>query len=68
MRMWTRIATVILVIFAVLHVIATLSASQRLGRLAMVPVYDDVDYLIDGIRRLRIFDEFGLQWMAVDIR
>jgi glycosyltransferase involved in cell wall biosynthesis len=42
------------------HLAATLGYSARLGRLSIVPYYDDVTYLVDALDRLKAFDRDGL--------
>ncbi len=42
---------------ALFHILATLGASLHVGRLSVVPTYDDVAYLVDGLHRLKAFDE-----------
>jgi len=46
------------------QVAATIGYSLRLGRLAMVPIYDDVTYFVDALSRLRFFDSGGLLGLA----
>jgi hypothetical protein len=46
---------------ALFHIYATLGASLRVGRLSVVPTYDDVSYLVDGLRRLKAFDAAGFR-------
>ncbi|MBV9489520.1 MAG: hypothetical protein JO015_05845 [Verrucomicrobia bacterium] len=40
---------------------AVVQWSLRNGRLAIDPTYDDVGYLIDGLKRTQIFDQGGVQ-------
>lgn len=47
-----------------LHCAAVLGFSARHGRLAIVPFYDDVAYLNDGLRRLAAFDQHGLAGLS----
>ncbi|MDQ0572442.1 hypothetical protein QFZ42_004276 [Variovorax paradoxus] len=42
------------------HVLAVMGYLQRSGRLAIVPIYDDVVYLIDGLKRLEVLERSGL--------
>jgi hypothetical protein len=66
-RRWTTLERTGAVAFGALvlfHCLAVLSFSARHGRLAMVPVYDDVDYLIDGVKRLSTFDRQGFPGLA----
>src|SRR5258708_4430720 len=46
---------------ALFHIFATLGASLRVGRLSVVPTYDDVSYLVDGLHRLKAFDVAGFR-------
>ncbi len=46
---------------ALFHILATLGASLHVGRLSVVPTYDDVAYLVDGLHRLKAFDEAGFR-------
>jgi len=46
---------------AFFHILATLGASLRVGRLSVVPTYDDVSYLVDGLHRLKAFDVAGFR-------
>jgi hypothetical protein len=54
-----RIAWSILGLLVVFHIVASVSHSLRDGRLAIVPLYDDVSYLADGLLRLQAFDTGG---------
>ena len=56
----SRLGWSLLSVISLLHVVATIAQSMRHGRLAMVPIYDDVAYLVDGQRRLPAFDAHGL--------
>ena len=67
-RRWTTLERTGGVAFSALvlfHCVAVLGFSARHGRLAMVPVYDDVAYLIDGIKRLNAFDREGFAGLAI---
>src|SRR5436305_7008768 len=55
-----RLAWWILASVALFHIVATLAFSLRAGRLARVPFYDDVSYLLDGLGRLKAYDAAGL--------
>jgi hypothetical protein len=57
-------AAALLCVLVALHCAAVLGFSARHGRLAMVPIYDDVAYLIDGIKRLNAFDRQGFAGLA----
>jgi hypothetical protein len=46
---------------AFFHILATLGASLRVGRLSVVPTYDDVSYLVDGLHRLKASDVAGFR-------
>src|ERR1043166_232184 len=50
----------VLAVLALFHVLATLGHSLRAGPLSIVPLYDDVAYLLDGLDRLEAFDGTGL--------
>lgn len=43
----------------VLQVVAVMGYLMREGRLAIVPIYDDVAYLVDGMKRLAVLDRSG---------
>jgi hypothetical protein len=66
-RRWTtleRTGTVAFGALVLFHCLAVLGFSARHGRLAMVPIYDDVAYLIDGLKRLNTFDRQGFAGLA----
>lgn len=48
------------------HVAGVMSYLLRDGRLSMVPIYDDVVYLVDGLNRLAILDNKGLPSFLYD--
>lgn len=48
-------------------VLATLGYLAREGRLAMVPVYDDVTYLVDAMNRLGVLDKEGFLGLLRDL-
>ncbi|MDM0122290.1 hypothetical protein [Variovorax arabinosiphilus] len=50
------------------HVLAVMGYLVREGRLSMVPVYDDVTYLIDGLSRLAVLDRAGIGGFVADLR
>lgn len=49
-----------------LHVSGVLSYLLRDGRLSIVPIYDDVVYLIDGFKRLSVLDRSGMTGLLID--
>ncbi|OUM02053.1 hypothetical protein A8M77_13165 [Variovorax sp. JS1663] len=53
-------ARFVLLGFCLLHVAGIMSYLLRDGRLSIVPIYDDVVYLIDGLRRLAVLDRQGI--------
>jgi hypothetical protein len=59
-------ALVIVVCFCLFHVLAVMGYLLREGRLSVVPIYDDVVYLIDGLKRLSVFDQSGLGGFFAD--
>ncbi len=66
-RHWTKLERAVAIAFGALvlfHCVAVLGFSARHGRLAMVPIYDDVAYLTDGIKRLNAFDRQGFAGLA----
>ena len=56
----TRLVSCVLGALVLFHLAATLGYSARLGRLSIVPYYDDVTYLVDALDRLKAFDRDGL--------
>jgi hypothetical protein len=48
------------------QVIAVMGFLVRGGRLSIVPIYDDVVYLIDGLRRLAVLDRAGIGGFLLD--
>ncbi|RYF45617.1 MAG: hypothetical protein EOO27_41010, partial [Comamonadaceae bacterium] len=58
-----------LFLFAILacHVVAVMSYLLRDGRLSMVPIYDDVVYLVDGLDRLALLDRHGFPRFLYDL-
>jgi hypothetical protein len=65
---WTKFEGTVAICFGALvlfHCVAVLSFSARHGRLAMVPFFDDVVYLNDGIKRLDAFDRRGVAGLAL---
>ena len=50
----------VLGLLVLFHTVASVSYSLRDGRLAVVPLYDDVGYLRDGLLRLKAFDSDGI--------
>lgn len=62
----TRIGLFVLVAFLLLHVTGVMSYLLRDGRLSMVPIYDDVVYLLDGLRRLSVLDQKGATGVLID--
>jgi hypothetical protein len=59
-----RAAVAVFSVLVVLHCAAVLGFSARHGRLSIVPLYDDVAYLIDGLKRSVAFDQGGFLGMA----
>lgn len=55
-----KIALCVIGFACLFHVLAVMGYLQRSGRLAIVPIYDDVVYLIDGLRRLEVLERSGL--------
>ena len=49
------------------HVAGVMSYLLRGGRLSMVPVYDDVVYLVDGLDRLALLDRQGIARFLSDL-
>jgi len=64
-RSKTAAACVLILLFA-LHVLGTMSYLVREGRLSIVPIYDDVGYLIDGLSRLAVLDKGGIAACLID--
>ena len=54
----------VLAVLALFHVLATLGYSLRAGPLSIVPLYDDLAYLLDALDRLKAFDGAGLFGLA----
>ncbi|MFZ1814794.1 MAG: hypothetical protein WBO55_02495 [Rhizobiaceae bacterium] len=50
----------LIVVICMLQIAAVLAYLLRNGRLSIVPIYDDVVYLIDGMERLAALDAGGL--------
>jgi hypothetical protein len=48
------------------HLIAVMSYLLREGRLSIVPIYDDVVYLTDGLQRLAALDRSGIAGFMSD--
>jgi hypothetical protein len=42
------------------HILAVMGYLVREGRLSIVPIYDDVAYLVDGLKRLATLDQSGI--------
>lgn len=63
----SRAALCVLLAFLLLHVAGVLSYLLRDGRLSMVPIYDDVVYLIDGLKRLAVLDRHGFAGFFADV-
>jgi len=42
------------------HILAVMGYLLREGRLSIVPIYDDVAYLVDGLKRLATLDQAGI--------
>lgn len=66
-RGWTNLERAAAIGFGALvlfHCLAVLGFSARRGRLAMVPIFDDVAYLVDGLSRLDVFDRQGFAGLA----
>ena len=61
------VAVLLLAAVLVLHVCGVMSYLVREGRLSVVPIYDDVVYLIDGLGRLSAFDRAGLRGLFIDL-
>ena len=59
MRRSQFIAVFVLAVACILHAVGVLSYLLREGRLAIVPIYDDVVYLIDALARVAVFDRAG---------
>jgi hypothetical protein len=55
-----KIALCVIGFACLFHVLAVMGYLQRSGRLAVVPIYDDVVYLIDGLKRLEVLERSGL--------
>ena len=55
----------LLVVAFLIHVAAVMGYLLREGRLAVVPIYDDVAYLIDALRRLPALEEHGVLGLLV---
>ena len=49
------------------HVVSVMGHLVRAGRLSMVPVYDDVTYLVDGLSRLAVLDRSGIVGFLADL-
>ena len=47
-------------LLVVFHCVATLGSCLRSGRLSIVPIYDDVEYLVDGLNRIARFEQDGI--------
>jgi len=60
---WPVVALAALCIFQIAAVMGYLN---RQGRLSIVPIYDDVVYFIDGMKRLSVLDQAGLQGFAAE--
>lgn len=48
------------------HVLAVMGYLVREGRLSIVPIYDDVAYLVDGLKRLAVLDRSGIGGFLLD--
>jgi len=55
-----KIALCVIGFFCLFHVLAVMGYLVRNGRLSIVPIYDDVTYLIDGLQRLEILERSGI--------
>lgn len=55
-----RLTWFVLGVLVFFHIGASLSYSLRKGRLAIVPLFDDSSYLVDGLQRLKAFDMAGI--------
>lgn len=49
------------------HVAAGMGRLVREGRLSLVPVYDDVTYLVDGMTRLAVLERSGIGGFIADL-
>lgn len=49
------------------HVAAVMGRIVREGRLSLVPIYDDVTYLVDGMSRLAVLDRSGIGGFVADL-
>lgn len=56
----SRSPILVIAALCVFQIAAVLAYLLRSGRLSIVPIYDDVVYLIDGIDRLAVLDRAGL--------
>jgi hypothetical protein len=54
-------------VLCLFHVFALLGHSMREGRLSLVPVYDDVSYLVDGIGRVDALQRGGVSALLKDM-
>lgn len=61
-----RTALFVLFGFCLFHVFGVMSYLLRDGRLSMVPIYDDVVYLIDGLSRVAVLDRQGIMRCLFD--
>lgn len=59
-------AVSVLAVACILHAVGVLSYLLREGRLAIVPIYDDVVYLIDALTRVAVFDRAGVVGYLAD--
>ncbi|MBT2298869.1 hypothetical protein J7E70_00180 [Variovorax paradoxus] len=49
------------------HILAVMGYLVREGRLSIVPIYDDVAYLVDGLKRLAVLDRSGIGGFLLDL-
>jgi hypothetical protein len=54
-----KIALCVIGLACLFHVFAVMGYLERSGRLSIVPIYDDVVYLVDGLKRLEVLDRSG---------
>lgn len=59
-------AVCVLLLVGVVHVLGVMSYLVREGRLSIVPIYDDVGYLLDGLNRLAVLDRAGIAACIAD--
>lgn len=62
-----RMAPYVVAGVCLFHVVAVMSYLVREGRLSIVPIYDDVVYLIDGLKRLAVLDRAGVGGFLADL-